>query len=92
MTITEVQIQSEEAKRVMWRRIGINSGVVSLLTPYIAISSIAGYAQSNGLAGVLFVLSMISFLPLMIMGFVGMGLAISYRNKAQRLREVSKFQ
>jgi uncharacterized membrane protein YtjA (UPF0391 family) len=92
MTITEVQIQSEEAKRVMWRRIGIICGVVSLLTPVIAFSSIAGWAKNDGLAWVLFMLSIYSFLPLMIMGFVGMGLAISYRNRARRLREVSKFQ
>ena len=90
--ITEVEIQAEETKRVMWLRIGIICGVVSLLTPFIAFSSLAGAANSNGLAGVLFTLAVISFLPLMIMGFVGMGMAFSYRNKAQRLRELSKFQ
>ena len=92
MIITEVEIQAEETKRVMWRRIGIICGVVSLLTPFIAISSIAGYAQGNSLSGALFGLATILAVPLMVMGFVGMGLAISFRNKAQRLRELSKFQ
>ena len=92
MSTTEIDIQTQEAKRVMWRRIGIICGVVSLLTPFIAFTSLPMYATGNSFAAFLFAFAIFGFIPLMVMGFVGMAIAISARNTAARLREVSKFQ
>jgi hypothetical protein len=92
MSTTEIDIQTQEAKRAKWRLIGIICGVASLLSPFIAFTSLPMYASGNSFAAFLFLFAIFGFIPLMVMGFVGMAIAISARNTAARLRELSKFQ
>lgn len=87
------EIERLEAKRVKWRQIGRVAGFVALADPLIAFTTFSAAIQpDSGLIRELFSFSSWSFLPLIIIGVRARKIAITCRDQAQQLRELSKIQ
>lgn len=80
------EIQRLEKLRTNWRRFGLVCGGISLADPFLFAMSINQIGAGGGLAGFMVGFTVFSSIPALILGFVGMAMAISYRSKATKLR------